>query len=499
VNVRGEASRDVLLEAFLNSKFESGLPNPLDEAIVARAEHDGIDVSAYRKLDEIPYDFLRKRLTVVVQHAGFDGTLMITKGALENVLDVCDGIQTESGAASLDTRAREAVGALFEQWSEAGYRVLGLASKTMPQRPSYDRWDECALTFRGFLLFLDPPKEGIKETLASLADRGVRLKVITGDNRMITRHLGLAVGFQSPRILTGRDLNELREEALMRLAPQTDFFVEVDPNQKERIILALKKAGHVVGYIGDGINDASALHAADVGISVDNAADVAKEAADLVLLEHDLDVLLRGIEQGRKTFANTLKYIATTTSANFGNMISMAAASLFLPFLPLLAKQILLNNFLSDFPGVAIAGDHVDPEMVERPQRWNIRSIRNFTVVFGIFDFLTFGVLLYVFHAGAELFRTGWFFESLMTELAIALVVRTHRPFYRSRPGRLLLWSTLAVMGLTLALPYLPFAEPLGFVPLSLAQLGLLTLITILYIGASELAKAMFYRSARHD
>jgi Mg2+-importing ATPase len=349
------------------------------------------------------------------------------------------------------------------------------------------------------LLFLDPPKDGIRETLAALASRGVTLKIITGDNRLITAHLGRAVGFQSPSILTGADLDGLREDALMRLAPRTDFFVDVDPNQKERVILALKKAGHVVGYLGDGINDASALHAADVGISVDKAVDVAKEAADFVLLEHDLDVLCRGIEQGRKTFANTLKYVATTTSANFGNMLSMAAASFFLPFLPLLAKQILLNNFLSDFPGIAIASDRVDPDLVDRPQRWNIRAMRNFTIVFGavssIFDLLTFGVLLYVFHAGAELFRTGWFFESLMTELVIALVVRTHRPFYRSRPGRFLFWSTLAVMAVTVALPYSPLAAELGFVALPAAQVGVLTLITLLYVGAAELTKKVFYRS----
>jgi Mg2+-importing ATPase len=272
----------------------------------------------------------------------------------------------------------------------------------------------------------------------------------------------------------------------------------VDPIQKERIVRALKKAGHVVGYLGDGINDASALHAADVGISVANAADVAREAADFVLLEHDLEILERGVRQGRKTFANTLKYISITTSANFGNMISMAVSCLVLPFLPLLAKQILLNNFLSDFPSMAIANDRVDRSMVEKPQRWDFRSVRRFTMVFGLvstaFDFLTFGVLLFVFSAGPELFRTGWFFVSLLTELAIVLVVRTHGPFYRSRPGRLLLWATFATMLLTFALPYAPVAGDLGFVPLSFIEISVLTLIVALYLAASELTKRWFYR-----
>ena len=279
---------------------------------------------------------------------------------------------------------------------------------------------------------------------------------------------------------------------------EADIFAEVDPNQKERIVLALKKRGHVVGYLGDGINDAPALHAADVGISVDQAVDVAKEAADFVLLEHDLDVLRAGVEQGRKTFANTLKYIAITTSANFGNMISMAVASLFLPFLPLLAKQILLNNFLSDIPAMAIASDNVDRELIERPRRWAIRNLRSFMAIFGlissVFDFLTFGVLLWVYQAGPELFRTGWFVESLMTELLITLVVRTYRPFYRSTPGRMLWMATLAMAAVTVLVPYLPGVSIFGFEPLPPGLLAVLLAITALYVSASELAKRLIYR-----
>jgi P-type Mg2+ transporter len=298
--------------------------------------------------------------------------------------------------------------------------------------------------------------------------------------------------------LTGKQLNDLPDEALWHLAERTDLFAEVDPNQKERIILALKRTGHVVGFLGDGINDAPALHAADVGISVDSAVDVAKQAADFVLLKRDLDVLRQGIEAGRTTFANTLKYIAATTSANFGNMISMAAASLFLPFLPLLAKQILLNNFLSDLPAIAISTDHVDRQQVERPHRWDIRAIRRFMILFGLvsslFDFLTFGALLFVVHATAEQFRTGWFIESLLTELLVVFIIRTAQPFYRSRPGRLLLLSSGLVVAIALLIPYLPFAEFFEFTPLPLPVMAMLLAITALYVGTTEVVKRYFYR-----
>jgi P-type Mg2+ transporter len=313
----------------------------------------------------------------------------------------------------------------------------------------------------------------------------------------VARHVAETVGLPVSGILTAAEMDELRDEALWNVAERTTLFAEVDPNQKERIILALRKMGHVVGYMGDGINDATALHDADIGISVDQAVDVAKEAADFVLLKRDLGVLRAGIEEGRRTFANTLKYIYTTTSANFGNMFSMAGASLFLPFLPLLAKQILLNNFLSDFPALGIASDRVDENMVEQPHRWNIRFIRDFMIIFGlvssVFDYLTFGMLLFVVRASPEQFRTGWFIESLLTELVIALVVRTRRPFFRSRPGTLLWTATLVVGLVTLAIPYLPFGGFLGFTPLPAWLMLALLGITALYVAAAELAKRFFY------
>jgi P-type Mg2+ transporter len=336
--------------------------------------------------------------------------------------------------------------------------------------------------------------------IEDLAKRGVEIKIITGDNLKVAKHVSEAVKLPILGTLTGDQLSDLHDEALWHLAERTTLFAEVDPNQKERIILALQKTGHVVGYMGDGINDAPALHAADVGISVDTAVDVAKEAADFVLLKADLGILREGIDEGRKTFGNTLKYIITTISANFGNMFSMGGASLMLNFLPLLAPQILLNNFLSDIPATTIASDNVDSETVEKPHRWNTRYIRNYMVLFGlvssIFDFLTFGTLLFLFRASPKEFQTGWFIESLLTELVIALVVRTRHLFFRSRPGRLLLVSSLVFIGITLLIPYLPFSGLFGFIPLPWPLMLAMIALTGLYIVVTELAKKYFYSRA---
>ena len=329
--------------------------------------------------------------------------------------------------------------------------------------------------------------------------------MITGDNRLVAANVARQVGLPADRILTGGEIRQMSDEALRQQANASDVFAEVEPNQKERIILALKQAGHVVGYLGDGINDASALHAADVGISVDQAVDVAKEAADIVLLKRDLGVLVRGVQEGRATFANTLKYVFMATSANFGNMFSMAGASLFLPFLPLLPKQILLMNLLTDFPEMTIATDSVDEELMAQPRRWDIRSIRNFMLVFGtlssVFDYLTFGALLLVLRADEAAFRTGWFLESVISACLIVLVVRSRRPFWRSRPSMYLLWTTVAVVVATLILPYTPVAQPLGFGPVAPAFLLMLAAIVASYIAAAEVAKRLFYHrmaSASH-
>jgi len=494
----GQPSAEILRLAALNARLQQGLSNPLDGAVVARAEAEGIVTEATLKLDEIPYDFVRKRLSIVVAQPDSGDALMITKGALEQVLEACDQVQRGDATVPLDASALEEIRRSFTAWSEQGYRVLGVARRSMERRSAYTREDERNMSFAGFLLFFDPPEPGVRQTLDALHALGVRLKIITGDNRLVARHVAGAVGLPVERILTGAEMLDMKDEALWRLAPEVSLFAEVDPNQKERIIRALQKTGHVVGYLGDGINDAPALHAADVGISVNTAVDVAKEAADLVLLEHDLDVVRQGIDEGRHTFANTLKYIFVGTSANFGNMISMAAASLFLPFLPMLAKQVLLNNFMADIPAMSIAGDNVDREWESTPHRWDMRFVRNFMITFGlvstIFDMITFGALFYLVGETPELFRTGWFVESLLTQLAILFVIRTYLPFYASRPGSVLAATALVMMAFAVLLPYSPLAAPLGFVPLPLPVLSAILAISILYIVVSELTKQMFYR-----
>jgi Mg2+-importing ATPase len=496
-DAQGQASEAILRYAYLNAHFQTGLTNPLDDAIQAAAQKARLDISAEKKVDEIPYDFSRKLLSVITTNDRGVHTI-ITKGALDNILGICTNLQSGDGIHPLDAPARAEIEKRFGEWSEQGFRVIGLATKIIDgQHKAYSHADENGLTFAGFLLFFDPPKADVQQVIVDLAKRGVQLKIITGDNQKVACHVAEAVNLTLQGVLTGRELNDLRDEALWHQAELTTLFAEVDPNQKERIILALRKTGHVIGYMGDGINDAPALHVADVGISVDTAVDVAKEAADFVLLKKDLAILKQGIDEGRVTFANTIKYILTTISASFGNMFSMAGASLLLPFLPMLAPQILLENFLSDIPATTIASDNVDPEMVEKPHRWNTKYIRNYMVLFGlvssIFDFLTFGTLLFLFRASPVVFQTGWFIESLLTELVIALVVRTRHVFFRSRPGKLLLVSSLIFIGITLVLPYLPFVSVFGFIPLPLPLMLAMLGLTALYVLATELAKKYFY------
>jgi Mg2+-importing ATPase len=491
----GNPSAQVQLYAYLNAKLQTGLSDPLDEAIV----HQGADgTGGYAKVDEIPYDFIRKRLTVVVRRNGNELN-MITKGALENVLAVCSRVQTTEGEITLDEEQQAQIRERFEGWSAQGYRVLGVAVKTVGvQEPAYSQKDETDMTFAGFLLFFDPPKEGVQAAIVALEALGVKLKIITGDNKLVARHTGEVIGLGDSKVLSGSELDSLGDEALWHAVEQTTIFAEVDPNEKERIILALKKRGHVVGYMGDGINDAPSLHSADVGISVDNAVDVAKDAADLVLMKQDLDVLREGIIQGRKTFANTLKYVFMATSANFGNMFSVAGASLFLPYLPMLPKQILLINFLTDLPEMTIAGDNVDNIFVERPHRWDINFIRRFMTVFGplssVFDFMTFGALLLFMHAGQAGFHTGWFIESVLSAGLVVFALRTQLPISRSRPSRPMLLVTGMVMLVTLALPYSPVAGLLGFRPIQPAYLLAIALVIALYFLSAELTKRWFFR-----
>ena len=495
LDVEGKESEKALLYAYINASYETGFTNPLDEAI---RRYRQFDLSRVGKLDEVPYDFIRKRLSILV---AIDNThLMVTKGALSNVLAVCSAVEMPGGKVIDIGTVQEKIAEQFRDLSSKGFRTLGLAYKDMGSQSSITRDDEVDMTFLGFLVFYDPLKEGIVEVIKSLKESGVTLKVITGDSELVAASVAERMSFPNRSILNGFSIREMSDEALMKKVNSVDIFAEIEPNQKERIILALRKSGNVVGYMGDGINDASALHAADVGISVNSAVDVAKEVADIVLLEKDLRVLTNGVIEGRKTFANTLKYVFMATSANFGNMFSMAGASLFFSFLPLLPKQILLTNLLTDFPEMTIATDSVDREMLSQPRRWNIKFIRNFMLVFGllssVFDYLTFGVLLLILHASVEEFRTGWFMESVISASMIVLVVRTRGPFLKSRPGKALLKATLLVAVITILFPYTRMGTLFGFAPIPLPYLLTLLFIVVLYIISAEVAKKIFYGRA---
>lgn len=490
----GEDSAAVRRLAETNARFQTGLVNPLDAAILAEA---GVDLAEVSKLDEVPYDFQRKRLSVLVQMPG--EIRLVTKGALESVLSVCSAFRQGQEKRALEAPQLADIAAKLAGWSEQGYRVLGVASKKLATRPiNLSREDEQELVLEGFLLFFDPPKSEARAVIQRLIELGVQLKIITGDNPAVAAHAAQAVGLDHQALLTGRELEAMGDEALWHAAEKTTVFADVDPNEKEKIILALKKTGHVVGYMGDGINDAPSLHSADVGISVDNAVEVAKEAADFVLMESDLAVLEQGIIQGRKTFANTMKYIYMATSANFGNMFSMAIASIFLPYLPMLPKQILLINFLTDLPEFTIAEDNVDPQMVARPRPWDISQIRNFMLVFGplssVFDLSTFAVLLLVLGANESQFHTAWFIESVISACLVVFVLRTWLPLRRSHPSRWMLTVSLAVMLAALVLPYTPLAGLLSFTPLPLTYLAAIGAIAAVYLAATTIVRRWFFR-----
>jgi Mg2+-importing ATPase len=496
LDAEGAENAEVGLYAYLNSQFQTGFSNPIDEAVRKRT---GYDISGYLKLDEVPYDFVRKRLSVLLKTK--DTTIMITKGSFQNIMSVCSTAKVPSSGEVVDiSSVGMGIQKTFNDLSSKGSRILGVAFRMMGSQSVISKDSEKDMTFVGFLVMHDPPKSDLKKVVCNLRDIGVRLKVISGDNKTVTRMIVQQVGIEDPVVLTGSELRNMSDEALVERVGSVDVFAEVEPNQKERIILALRKRGNVVGYMGDGINDASALHAADVGISVDSAVDVAKEAADIVLLEKDLGVLQEGVKAGRRTFANTLKYVFMATSANFGNMFSMAGASLFLAFLPLLPKQVLLTNLLTDFPETAIATDSVDPEMVEKPRRWDIKFIRRFMMVFGfvssVFDFATFGILILLLNATQDQFRTGWFLESVVSAAAIVLVVRTRRPFFKSRPGKGLFRATMVIFAVALALPYLMPYSVFDFRPLPISFLLIMAGIVVLYVFSAELTKHFFYQKA---
>lgn len=498
INIEGNKSDRVLLYAYLNAFYETGFENPIDKAI---KDFRQFDTSSYLKLDELPYDFIRKRLTIFVKSN--ESHIIVTKGALHNVLSVCSNAEIACGQIVEISLVKEEIQSRYEELGKKGFRVLGVCYKFMEHTCStISKEDEIGMTFAGFIILFDPVKPGVIESIRALEKLGISLKLITGDNKHVAAYVGKTVGLSNPRIFVGPDLYHVSTEALTKLAKDIDIFAEIEPNQKEQIILALRRtAENVVGYLGDGINDASALHAADAGISVDSAADVLKEAADFVLLEKELGVLVKGVQEGRRTFANTLKYVFMATSANFGNMFSMAGASLFLPFLPLLPKQILFVNLLTDLPEMTISADNVDPEVVEKPRRWDLRFISKFMLVFGllstIFDYITFAVLIFLLHANMVQFRTAWFTESIISAAIIVLVIRTSRPLFKSRPRKYLLVATVVIVCLTLILPVTPLGELFEFELLSIPYLAAVSFIVISYVFAAEVAKRIFYKRVK--
>jgi P-type Mg2+ transporter len=484
----GKSSERAFLLAYLNSVHETGIRSPLDAAIL---KHDPPDVRAYRKLDEVPFDFERRRLSVVVEGAG--ERLLITKGAPEGILALCSAYEADGQPLPLESTPQARCEATYQDLSAQGYRVLAVASRAVPPQEVYRAADERDLTLVGFVAFFDPPLQDAAEALAALRRDGVALKILTGDNELVTQHICAQVGLDGSRIVLGEEIDQMSDAALAHIAEQASVFARVSPAQKNRILMALKSRNHVVGFLGDGINDAPSLHAADVGISVSTGVDVAKDAADIILMERGLRVLHSGILEGRKAFGNVMKYLLMGTSSNFGNMFSMAGASLFLPFLPMLPTQILLNNFLYDLAQVTIPTDNVDATYISRPQRWNIGIIRDFMLYIGpissIYDFLTFFILLKIFHASQPLFHTGWFVESLATQTLVLFVIRTAGNPFHSRPSVPLTGTTLLIVLIGMLLPFTPFAGPLGFMPLPAMFFLLLIAMTGTYLLLVELVK----------
>jgi Mg2+-importing ATPase len=496
VDPLGRAADRPLFLAQLNSRFETGIKSPLDVAILDRAAV-GPGPDGYTKTDEIPFDFERRRLSIVVEEKG-GGYLMITKGAPEGVVAACTAVEIDGGVQPLDEAASARCLAAFRAASEQGFRVLAVAWRSVPAPTGFHAADERELTLAGFLTFADHLLEGVDASIVRLRDDGVQVKLLTGDNELVTRHICSQAGLDAGRIVLGEEVARLDDPALARVAEQVHVFARVSPAQKHRIIRALRSAGHVVGFLGDGINDAPSLHEADVGISVAGAVDVAREASDIILLEQRLDVLHAGILSGRESFGNVLKYLLMGTSSNFGNMFSMAGAALFLPFLPMLPTQILLNNFLYDLAQITIPSDRVDPLYVKLPQRWDIRLIRNFMLILGpvssLYDFLTFFVLLSVFRFGETLFHTGWFLESLATQTLVLFVIRTAGRPWTNRPSTPLTITTLLVVVVGALLPWTPAAAPLGLAPLPGGYFAFLALVIGTYLAIVEVVKQRMMR-----
>jgi len=487
----GKDSDRVLTLAGLNSEFESGVRSPLDQAIVAHCPRDL--VAGWSKIDEVPFDFERRRISILAAKGG--ERIVVTKGAPETVIALATRVDAGGGrSVPLDAAARAALTRLHDERAAQGFRLLAVAWKELPpDRSELKLEDECDLTMAGFCVFVDPPKAGAREAIARLAHAGVRVKVISGDHDLVVRHVAQALELPARGLLTGGQIGDMTDAVLAARVQKVDLFARVSPDQKTRIIRALQRRGHTVGFLGDGVNDAPAIHAAEVGLSVEGATDVARASADIIMLDRDLGVLADGVEEGRRTFANILKYVRMGTSSNFGNMLSMALASLVLPFLPLLPVQILLNNLLYDLSEIGIPFDSVDRADLARPRAWDMAAILRFTVIMGalssLFDIATFVILLKLFHAGPELFRTAWFVESMATQILVIFVIRTWRRAWQSRANTVLVASSLGALAVACLVPLSPVGHVFGFVAVPWHLLLAIAGIVAVYLAAAEAIK----------
>jgi Mg2+-importing ATPase len=493
VDILGKNSKKVLECAYVNSSFHTGIANPLDSAVL---NFKKIPISSYEKIDEMPFDFVRRKMSVVIRKAGKNS--IFTKGSPEDILNSSSAYEINGRKFRLDAKAIEKITAQYHDMSRQGYRVLAVAYKDIKHKKNYTKNDEFNLTLLGFVAFFDPPKKGVKKILAELDRAGIEIKIITGDNELVTKKICADIGLHVKGVLLGSEIKKLTDDALKVRVEETTIFAKFTPDQKNRIIYALKSNGHAVGYMGDGINDAPSMNTADIGISVESAVDVAKESASIILTHKSLEVLKEGVMEGRKTFGNTIKYIMMGLSSNFGNMFSVLGAVLFLPFLPMLPVQILLNNLLYDFSQITIPSDNVDKEFIQKPKRWNMGFIKKFMFTFGpvssLFDFITFFILFSVFSAPAAIFQTGWFMESLATQTLVIHIIRTKQtPFLKSRSSRLLLISTVLCVAAGWTLPYTKLGQLFGFAPLPLNIVLILAGLVIFYLIIVEIVKKQFY------
>jgi Mg2+-importing ATPase len=495
INYNGQDCRKVLEFGYLSSFFHTGIQNPLDNAIKDFKE---FDLGGYEKIDEIPYDFTRKRSSMVVKKDG--KRFLITKGAPEEIVKICKFQEVEGKIGDYE-KAESLIIKKFTDLSLDGFRVLGLCYKEMPDDGTltYERGTEAEMIFAGFLAFLDPPKESVIETIKELNELGIQVKILTGDNDLLAQKICRDIGLVITGVINGKEISNMNEIVFMEKVLEANIFARVTPDQKEKIILALKKAGKTVGFLGDGINDAPALRAADVGISVNNAVDIAKDTADIILMQKSLESLKDGVVEGRKTFHNTLKYVLMGLSSNFGNMFSMMGAATFLPFLPMLPSQILLNNFIYDASQFSLPSDSVDEDDLQKPAHWDLKFIRNYMIVFGlmssIFDFLTFFLLYYVYHLTEHQFQTGWFIESIATQVFVIYIIRTKKvPFLKSRPSKALFITTFLAVVVAWSIQFTVLGKWMQFDRLPIMIMAIIFSYVLVYLVLVEIAKRFFYR-----